>query len=77
MTMMPYLMGGSSKSSNKLLIVFTETDPKYSVEDYLKAFTANLILNVGPEPVSTPLHRNWIHRRTALTQTLLDCAAQN
>ena len=32
--------------------------------------------NLGPEPVYTPLHQNWIHRRTALIQTALDLAAQ-
>ena len=76
MTMNPYLMGGSSITSNKPLMVFTGTDPEYSVEDYLNAVTANLILNIGPEPINTPLHQNWIHRRTALLQTLLDGAAQ-
>ena len=45
MTLNPYLMGGSSKSSNKLLMVFTGTDPEYSAEPYLNAVTANLILN--------------------------------
>ena len=50
-------------------MVFTGTDPEYSVED-------NLILNIGPEPINTPLHQNWIHRRTALIQTTLDCEAQ-
>ena len=76
MTMNPYLMGGSSITSNKPLLVFTGTDPEYSVEDYLNAVTANLILNLGPEPIITPLHQNWIHRRTALIQTTLDGAAQ-
>ena len=76
MTMNPYLMGGSSITSNKPLMVFTGTDPEYSVEDYLNAATANLILNIGPEPINTPLHQNWIHRRTALSQTTLDGAAQ-
>ena len=51
-------MGGSSISSDKPLIVFTGTDPGYSVEDYTNAVTANLILNTGPEPVKTPLHQN-------------------
>ena len=37
MTMNPYLMGGSSITSNKTLMVFTGTDPEYSVEDYLNA----------------------------------------
>ena len=50
MTMNPYLIGGSSISSNKPLMVFTGTDPEYSVEDYLNAVTANLILNIEPEP---------------------------
>ena len=76
MTMNPYLMGGSSITSNKPLMVFTGTDPEYSVEDYLNAVTANLILNIGPEPINTPVHQNWIHRRTALIQTTLDGAAQ-
>ena len=76
MTMNSYLMGGSSITSNKPLMVFTGTDPEYSVEDYLNAVTANLILNIGPEPMHTPLHQNWIHRRTALIQTTLDGAAQ-
>ena len=53
MTMNPYLMGGSSITSNKPLMVFTGTDPEYSVEDYLNAITANLILNIGPEPINT------------------------
>ena len=33
-------------------------------------------MNIGPEPKKTPLHQNWIHRRTALIQTTLDGAAQ-
>ena len=57
-------------------MVFTGTDPEYSVEDYLNAVTANLILNIGPETINTPLHRNWIHRRTAIISTTLDGAAQ-
>ena len=57
-------------------MVFTGTDPEYSVEDYLNAVTANLILNIGPEPINTPLHQNWIHRRTALIQTTLDGTAE-
>ena len=69
-------MGRSSITSNKRLMVFTGTHPEYSVEDYLNAVTANLILNIGPEPIKTPFHPNWIHRRTALKQTSLDGAAQ-
>ena len=57
-------------------MVFTGTDPEYSVKDYLNAVTANLISNIGPEPNITPLHQNWIHRRTALIQTTLDGAIQ-
>ena len=67
MTMNPYLMGRSSITSNKQVRVFTGTDPEYSVEDYLNAVTANLFLNIGPEPINTTLHQNWIHRRTAST----------
>ena len=76
MTMNPYLKGGSSITSNKPLIVFTSTDPEYSVEDYLNAITANLIFNVAPEQVNTPLHQNWIQRGTASIQTTHDGAAQ-
>ena len=57
-------------------MVFTGTDSEYSVEDYLNAVTANLILIIGPEPINTPLHQNWIHRRPALIQATLSCAAQ-
>ena len=57
-------------------MIFTGTDPEHSVEDYLNAVTANLILNMGPEPINKPLSQNWIHRRTALIQTTLDGPAQ-
>ena len=76
MTMNPHNMGGCSISSNKPLMVFIRRDPEYSVEDYLNAVSANLILNIGPEPVNTQLHQNWINRRPALIQTSLDGAAQ-
>ena len=69
-------MGGSSVSSNKPLMVFTGTVREHSLENYLNAVTANLILNIGLEPVNTPIHQNWIHRRIALIQTTLDGAAQ-
>ena len=74
--MHPYLMGGSSITSNKPLMVFTSTDPEYSVQEYSNAVTANFILNIGPEPINTPLQQNWIHRRTSLIQTTLGGAAQ-
>ena len=74
--MNPYLKGGSSKSSNKPLMLFTETDPEYSVEGCLNAVTAHFILNTGPEPLITSLHQNWIHTRTTLIQTTFDGAAQ-
>ena len=74
--MNPYFMGRSSRFSNKPIKLFTGTNPEYSVEDNLNAVTANLFLNLGPEPVNTPLHQNWIHRITALIQTTLDGAAQ-
>ena len=76
MTMNPYLMGRSSLTSNKPLMVFTGRDPEYSVEDYLIAVTENLILKIGPEPINTQFHQNWIHRHTTLIQTTLDGAAQ-
>ena len=64
MTMNPYLMSGSSITSNKPLMVFTGTDPEYSVEDYLNAVTANFFLNIGPELINTPLHQKWIQTST-------------
>ena len=36
-TMNPYLVGGSLITSNKSLMVFTGTDPEYSVENYFNA----------------------------------------
>ena len=69
MTMNLYRVGGSSISSKNSLKIFTGTDPEYSVEEYLNKVTANLISNIGPEPIHTPLHQNWIHRRTSLIQT--------
>ena len=69
-------MSISSIKSIKTLMVFTGTDPDYSVEDYLIAVTSHSILNIGLEPVNTPLHQNWIHRRTALLPTNLGGAAR-
>ena len=56
-------------------MVFIGIDPEHSVEDYLNAVTANLILIIGHEPVKTRLHQNSVHRRTALIQTTPDGAA--
>ena len=50
-------MGGSSKTSNKPLLELERTDPEYLVEDYSNAVTANLVLNIGPEPVKTLLSK--------------------
>ena len=55
MTLNPHLMGGSSLISDKTFIILTVTDPKYSVEGYLKAVTYTLKLQIGPEPRNTPL----------------------
>ena len=57
-------------------MVFTGIDPEYSVEGYFNAVTADSILNIGPEPINTSLHQNWIHGRTVLIQTTLDGLAQ-
>ena len=56
-------------------MVFTGTNES-SVEYYLNAVTANLILSIGPESINKPLHQNCVHRSTALLQTLLKGAAQ-
>ena len=61
MTINPYFMGESTITSKKLLIVLTGRDPEYSVEDYLNAVTANLILLIVPKPVITPVHQKLIH----------------
>ena len=53
MNLNPYLMGGSSIT----LMAFTGTEPEYSVEDNLNAVTANLFLNIEPEPINTPHHQ--------------------
>ena len=45
--MNPYLMCESFISSSKPPMVFTGTNPEYSVEDYLNAVTANLTLSIG------------------------------
>ena len=42
MTMIPYLMGGSSISSNEPLMVFTGTDLENSIEIYLNAVSSNM-----------------------------------
>ena len=57
-------------------MVFTGTDPEYSVEDYLIAVTAYLILNIKLEPVKTANHQNWIDGRTDLIHTTINGAAQ-
>ena len=69
-------MDRSSISLKKPLMVFLGIDSEYSVEDYLNAVTAKLILIMGPEPANTPLHQIWIHRRIAPIQITLDGAAQ-
>ena len=46
-------------------MMFTGTDAEYSVEDYSNAVTAKLSLNIGPEPINTPIQK-WIHRRTSV-----------
>ena len=68
MTIIPCLIGRSTSSSKQSLMVFTGTDPEHSVKDYMNAVTSNLVLNIDPEPVNTPLHQNWIYRRTVLIQ---------
>ena len=57
-------------------MVLRGTDPVYSVEGYLITVTANLVLNIGPEPVNTPLPQHWNHRRTALIQATIEGTAQ-
>ena len=64
-------MGGSSITSNKPLLAFTGTVPEYSVEVFLNAVTAYSMLSIGPEPLNTSLHQNWIHKHSVLIQTAL------
>ena len=77
MTMNPYPMGELSISTNKQLMVFSGTDPEYSVEVYPNEVTANLILIIGPEPMNTRLYQNWIHRRTFLSTPHLTVQLEN
>ena len=63
-------------SSNKPFMVFTGTEPENSIKGYLNAVIINLIFNLDPEPVKTPLYQNWIHRRSALIEITFDDAAQ-
>ena len=44
--------------TKKKHFIFTWTDPENSVEGYLTAVTANLILNICPKPKITPLYQN-------------------
>ena len=76
MTTKSYLMGRSYVASIRSFLIFRGTDPKYSVEAYFNALTANLNLVIRPEDINTTRHQNWIHRRTALIQITLDEAAQ-
>ena len=55
MTMNFYFIGRSSITSNTPPTLFTGTDPEYLVEDYLNAVTTNLISNIGPQLIHTPL----------------------
>ena len=57
-------------------MVVTGTNPELLVEDSLNAVRANLIKNIGPEPINTPLHQNSIYKRTSFIQIKLDRAAQ-
>ena len=57
-------------------MVLRGTDPVYSVEGYLITVTANLVLNIGPEPLNTPLPQHWNHRRTPLIQATIEGTAQ-
>ena len=68
MTMNSYLMDGSSITSNKPLMVLTRIDPEFSVENYLNAVTANIVLNIRPEPINTTFHKNWTYRLTEFKQ---------
>ena len=69
-------MGKSFVTSNKPLMVFTGTNES-SVEYYVNAVTANLILSIGPEPINKPLHQKCVYRSTALLQTTLEVQLKN
>ena len=69
-------MCDSSITSNKPLMVFPGTDPQHAVEDYFNAVTANFILSIEPEPINTPPHRNWVHKRSFLIKTTLYGSAE-
>ena len=58
MRMNTYVLGGSSISSNKPVMVFTGANPEFSEKDYSNAAKAKTILTIGPEPINSPLHQN-------------------
>ena len=62
MTGNPCLRGKSSIKISKILIVLTGKYPENSIAGYLIDVSANLILNIGPEPINTIFHQNWIHK---------------
>ena len=69
-------LGKSTETSNKPLMFITGTDENWG-NDLRNAVTANLYLNQGPEPKKKPLHQNWVRRRTAMIQTMLEVQLKN
>ena len=64
-------MSGSSIITNKPLRVSTGADPEYSVEEFLNAVTAKIILNLGPKPIKSTLHQSRILKRTDINHARL------
>ena len=69
MTMNPYLMGGSSITSNKPLMVFTGTDPEYSVEYSTITTTQQSFSPIHPN-LTTPKNRNTAIPQVTLQSTV-------
>ena len=52
------------------------TDPTYTTEDFLNAFTANKIRTAEPKQTDSPYHEAWILKRIAMIQTAVIGPAQ-
>ena len=62
------LTGAARYQCNSLYDLYDRTDPTYTIENFLKAITANMVMTVGPEKTDSPYHDAWILKRIAMIQ---------
>ena len=67
---------GCSVPMQQSLRPFDGTDPTYTIEDFLNAITANMVLTAGPEQTDSPFQEAWILKRYAMIQKVLIGPAQ-